>query len=499
MYGRDGHFAVWFALMAFPLLAATSLVIDYRSTEANAAGIKTALDTAVLAAVSNDSLDNPAKEALAKEVFNFHYMGKADLTLSPKATDGRVEMTASGTLGTSVGRAVGYNQYNISETSIAEMNRENTICVLALANSGKDKLRFLGGTDFNSPTCSVQSNSQDVEGVYSNSRYTPRAKSFCSAGGALGRFDPAIRGQCRVIDDPYVSRPAPAPGTCKPASIFRTSTLTLPVTQVLSAANLNGHENPASIIPKNNGKHQHYHCHPVTGACNNGAHDAGELHAPLPGLRLDNLGVSLAEQIRLKQDYDLNKIMITESINYTIAGGVYHPGTYCGGLTVDGKNVTFMPGVYIIKDGPLTFKNGASASAQDVSFVMHGADAVLTVESGSYVNVKAPRSGPMAGLAFFQDQHVKATGLQKAMVPPTGVNLLSSGGELNVTGTMYFPTQALEVVGDSVLGAQAPATSFIAYQVTFAGETKAEVSVDHVAGDIPPMLPRSDDGARLVK
>lgn len=82
---------------------------------------------------------------------------------------------------------------------------------------------------------------------------------------------------------------------------------------------------------------------------------------------------------------------------------------------------------------------------------------------------------------------------------PTAINLLSSGGELNVTGTMYFPTQALDVLGNSVLGARAPATSFIAHQVTFAGETEASVSVDYIKGDIPAMLPRSDDGARLVE
>ena len=109
---KDGNFAVWFAIMAFPLLAATSLVIDYRTTEANTAGIKTALDTAVLAAVSNESLDKKGKEALAKEIFEMHYTGNAKLKLAPKATDGRVEMTASGDIGTTVGRAVGYNKFD---------------------------------------------------------------------------------------------------------------------------------------------------------------------------------------------------------------------------------------------------------------------------------------------------------------------------------------------------------------------------------------------------
>ena len=501
---KDGNFAVWFAIMAFPLLAATSLVIDYRTTEANTAGIKTALDTAVLAAVSNESLDKKGKEALAKEIFEMHYTGNAKLKLAPKATDGRVEMTASGDIGTTVGRAVGYNKFDVSETSIAEMNRENTICVLALATSGKEKVRFIDSTKFDSPTCAVQSNSRDAAGILSDSRYTPRAKSFCSAGGASGPFNPAIRGECRVIDDPYAERLAPSPGVCMPTDIFKqsdalTGGLLSPilgvVTGLLTGVLSNGHEDAAGVRTLPNGKHEHYKCDLLGPRCDSVAHNKYELHSPVPGLRLEKLSVRFSEISRLQREYGDNKLLVTESSNYTVENGVYSPGTYCGGLTVDAKNVIFLPGTYIMKDGPLTFKNGATASAQDVSFVMTGVNSVVTVESGSKVNVKAPKSGPMAGLAFFQDK----SSVKNLQDLPSGVNLLSSGGELNVTGTMYFPTQALEIIGDSVLGAKAPATSFIAHQVTFAGSTKAEVSVDHVKGDIPPMLPRSDDGARLVK
>ena len=503
----DGNFAVWFAVMAFPLVAATSLVIDYRTSEANAAGIKTALDTAVLAAVSNDSLDKKGKEALAEDVFNMHYKGTANLKLSPKAKDGQVEMTASGEVATSVGRAVGFNAFKVSKTSVAVMNRVNTICVLALAGDGKEKLRFLDETKFKSPTCSVQSNSKDPEGIISETKHVPKAKSFCSAGGAVGEFEPSMRGQCRTIADPYVTRRAPQAGVCMPTNLFGYKVDgrgNIKIAKPTIQTAFYGHEDPAQITIIDPGKHQHPHCHlpnAITGAqnCHVSNHKEGDVHAPSQGTRLMNMGLLDAEVTRLVTDYGLGKLVAPESINYTSENGVYYPGTYCGGLTVDGLNVTFMPGTYIIKDGPLTFKNGASASAQDVSFVLSGMNAVLTVETGSYVNVKAPRSGPMAGLAFYQDQQSSSFGLQKNIAPPTAVNLLSSGGELNVTGTMYFPTQALEVVGDSVLGAKAPATSFIAHQVTFSGKTKAEVQVDHVKGGIPPMLPRSDDGARLIQ
>lgn len=513
----SGQFAIWFGVAAFPVLVATTFVIDFRSVEHDRASIKTALDAAVLTAVSNDRVTMSGKEQLAVEVFSAHYAGKAELVLLATATDGRVQMSAKGKKMASLVRSVGIEAFDISETSIAEMNRENTICVLALAEEGKEKLRFLEGTEFNSPTCSVQSNSRDNDGVLSSSRYTPIAKSFCSAGGAKGAFEPAIRGECRVIDDPYVSKKAPTPGLCMPESLFKSAPdLLQGVASVIGAVSgitsINGHEPGVRINVTGAGRHEHAHCHTDGGQCHSSAHNVEEVHAPTPGLRLQNLVIPVSDVLRLTTDYGLQSLLVTESENYTGSNGTFYPGTYCGGLTVDGTNVTFSSGTYIIKDGPLTFKNGASADAQDVSFVLTGANAVVTVESGSYVDIKAPKTGDMAGLAFFQDRNVtvaadtsaktnKGKGQTSIVGAPgaTGVNLISSGGELNVTGTMYFPTQALDVLGDSVLGARAPATSFIAHQVTFAGETKAAVSVDYVKGGIPPLLPRSDDGARLVK
>lgn len=501
---QSGQFAIWFGVAAFPILVATTYVVDFRGVEKDRAGIKSALDAAVLTAVSNDSVTMVQKEDLAIEVFNAHYAGEAQLKLMATATDGRVEMSAKGVKTASLSRSVGVAGFDVSELSIAEMNRDNTICVLALANDGQNRLRFLDETKFNSPTCSVQSNSRDKLGVLSSTSYTPIAKSFCSAGGAKGGFSPSMRGECRIIDDPYETRKTPAPGVCMPTSVFATveeeSSLGLPLGLTLPL--LDGHEPWVRINDTGAGKHEHQHCHIGKVNCHSSNHKVGDLHLPNLLGRLAGLGVPEADLKRLKLDYGEDNLLVPESLNFSGNNKIFYPGTYCGGLTVNGTNVVFMPGTYIIKDGPLTFKNGAVADAMDVSFVLTGEGSVVTVESGSYVTIKAPKRGNMAGLAFFQDRDdtvFLGHGKSQKSAGVTGVNLISSGGELNVTGTMYFPTQALEVIGDSVLGAKSPATSFIAYQVTFAGETIAEVSVDHVKGGIPPLLPRSDDGARLVK
>lgn len=500
---------------------------------------------AVLSAVSNNTVSTEEQKKIAFDVFNTHYSGPVKLNLSFDAADGRVSMNANGVKEASIAAAAGIKGIKINATSTAVMNRQNTICVLALANEGEAKLRFLYDTTFNSPTCSVQSNSSHPLGILSKSSNTPVAKFFCSAGGADGEFTPAIRGECGSIDDPYTHLAVPESGVCMPPSTFATNSdelggiekdisyflSFLPVDNNFQTGNpmidrhLAGHE-PWVDIRWQGLQHQHYHCDAANpNKCNNGMHDIDELHAPSEReTRVEGLGLSRAEIARLSEDYGLENVNTVESINYTKTDDVFYPGTYCGGLTVNGQNVTFMPGVYIIKDGPLTFKNEATAFAEDVSFVLKGLETTVTVETGSYVYLKAPSKGPMAGMALYQDRDGDTQGskpprfstsmMMNSFVGndvndnepdsggdkyPTAVNILSSGGELNVTGTIYLPTQALDVLGDGVLGAQAPATSFIAHQVTFAGKTNASVAVDVVKGKIRPMLPLSDDGARLIE
>ena len=153
------------------------------------------------------------------------------------------------------------------------------------------------------------------------------------------------------------------------------------------------------------GTHNHTHKHG-----NDGRHAHEHLatnthhHVNVPMPRITELGVTQTTFNRLQDDYDDRILSVEESQNYTGHSLVLQPGTYCGGLTVDGVDVEFRPGTYTMLNGPLTFKNRSSAIADGVTFVMDGYNSVLTVETGSEVFVKAPSRGDLAGLAFFQDR-----------------------------------------------------------------------------------------------
>lgn len=285
----------------------------------------------------------------------------------------------------------------------------------------------------------------------------PLAKSFCSVGGAYGPYDPPVKGECNRIADPYAELNSPRPGKCIP-SIF--------------------YDNPFKKKKKTG--------QPVKPG------------TPLSGLS-SGMNLSSATEFRLLKTYGTQLLNIPPSENVVSHDKVLWPGTYCGGLTVDGNNVRFLKGTYIIKDGPLTIKNGSIAKARDVTFVMHGPEAVVRIERGAKFMIKAPKKGKLAGIAFMQARDGTNVMQTANTQYPNGLNLLRSGGELDVIGTIYFPTQAVDVSGDSRVGAQSPATSFIAYQVAFAGQTRTTVGVDHVAAGLPPLLPQADDAARLIK
>ena len=470
-----GQFAVWFAVAALPLILGASMVIELQRTAKDGASVKNALDAAVLAAVSNQGLSNAQTANYAKKVFNENYLGEADLNLEVFPQEAKVRMIAEGSVSTLFGELVGRKDMPVNVASTAVMDRNNTICVLAMASNLEHSIRFIEGADFTGLNCSVQTNSNHDQALLSASLTVPRANAFCSAGGAAGTFFPTVRSQCTPVTDPFTNVVAPPPGQCMPSTYFN------PV-----------HVDDLGSNPP--GTHDHNHSHGTDGSHTH-PHLANRTHhhvrVPMP--RLTELGVNASTFSRLQGDYDDKLLSVEESRNYSGNSRVLQPGTYCGGLTIDGQNVTFAPGNYIMLNGPLTFKNGAIARGDGVSFIMNGPNSVLTVETGSTVYVKAPAGGSMAGLAFYQVRNPQTS------VYPDGINLIHSGGSLNVVGTVYFPTHAVDIFGDSELGAQSPATSFIAHQVTFSDDMTAVVEVDAARAGLPALQPSSDDGARLIE
>ena len=460
-----------FSLALLPLLAFTTAAIDYSQATKEKDAISSALDAAVLAAANNNAISDSEKDSYAETHFLANYSGDIKLTLTPSMEPDRVRLSAAGEFDLYFGSIVGIKNPRISETSAATIANENTICLMALNETASESILFDGGISYSSPTCAVQANSSHPSALTSRSMQPPLAQSFCTVGGATGEFAPYVKGECKAIQDPYEITALPdIPNECSQ------QIADLIIFKDLSPEALDAQQRDDFLQ------------------------------------RLDFATAAFEETGSFQSaveaffefetdpifDADLNQT-IEVSRNRTGSDVDILPGMFCGGLTVDGINVDFLPGEYIVKDGPLSFINGAEAVAEDVTFILAGAGAVLNIQSQSSLKLRAPTEGPRKGLAVMEAIDSSAPGNRSYEEQSS---LIAEGGSLQVFGTVYLPKQKLDVLGQNTsIGSMAPSTSFIADRIHISGGygSKMVIGVDHAEADMPPILPRAEDGARLIE
>ena len=129
------------------------------------------------------------------------------------------------------------------------------------------------------------------------------------------------------------------------------------------------------------------------------------------------------------------------------------PGTYCGGIeghNSAGTKINLEKGIYIIKDGDLKLHAQARLVAKEGTVIyLTGASSNIDITSGAEFELIGPNKSNSAsgdltyayrGWAILQDRGTT----------PTTANTIKSGGDVNITGGYYAPTQrlAIEANGD---------------------------------------------------
>ena len=108
--------------------------------------------------------------------------------------------------------------------------------------------------------------------------------------------------------------------------------------------------------------------------------------------------------------------------------GTLQPGVYCGGLDIRGSSdVELAPGVYVIKDGPLSIGNAARMAGDGVTFYLTGANALIDFKDKSELALSAPTDGDFAGILVFQDRD------------HGGDHVWDSDAPTTLHGTIYLP------------------------------------------------------------
>jgi len=156
------------------------------------------------------------------------------------------------------------------------------------------------------------------------------------------------------------------------------------------------------------------------------------------------------------------------------------PGVYCGGLDIDGNaRITLEPGVYVMKDGPLRLDSNSELAGVGVGFYLTGDDAVLDFNSNVMIDLKAPLSGPLAGLVFFEDRDA----------PLLRTHRLDSNNATRLEGTLYLSRGLLSMASNTSIAANSAFTSIIVQRVELNSNSRLVLNAAYDTTDVPRMIP----------
>ena len=169
---------------------------------------------------------------------------------------------------------------------------------------------------------------------------------------------------------------------------------------------------------------------------------------------------------------------------------ILSPGVYCGGLTVSSLNdVTFNPGIYVIKDGYLSIGSGASVLGEGVLFYFYGAAAGMKIGAKANIDLSAPISGDYAGFLF----------LQHPDTSPGLFNKISGQAGVRLVGTLYFPTQNIVISSQGNFSINSPYMAIAANTFTFSGNGTMTINLDEDAAGYRQMaMTRMQVNSRLI-
>jgi Flp pilus assembly protein TadG len=145
-------------------------------------------------------------------------------------------------------------------------------------------------------------------------------------------------------------------------------------------------------------------------------------------------------------------------------GATLKPGLYCGGLSLKDE-VTLDPGVYVIDGGTLKINANSIVKGSGVTFYLTN-NATVDINGTAQVTLAAPTTGDYSGMLFFGDP-----------VNHDGSNKFNGTPSSKLTGAIYFPSQAVEYLGN--FSGLNGCTQVVAKTVEWTGN--ATVSVDCTA------------------
>lgn len=153
------------------------------------------------------------------------------------------------------------------------------------------------------------------------------------------------------------------------------------------------------------------------------------------------------------------------------------PGTYCGGLTIlNNSIVTMQPGIYVIKDGTFNIGSGSKLIGVDVGIYFTGDTTNMVMGKDTIIALKAPHTGPMAGILMWQDRTTTTTGNKFEIASDDAAMLL---------GTIYLPRGQLNLTGDKPVAQSSAYTIVVANKINLTAGPTMVLNSDYASTTVP--------------
>lgn len=401
---KSGQVAVNFALAAIPMIVGTGMAVDFSRGVAKKAELQSALDSAVLAAVSVSARDKKLGVKpvdIAKTTFEAIFTGKTT-SLAFSESDGVVRGTAAMSVESNFGSVVGVNLIDLSATSAATANpQRHPVCFMAMHPYRKHTLELKESVSVYAPDCNIYGNSDHVDDV----------------------VDP------HTPDNFLTGKTVQAVGY--------------------------GHHYLQNVKP------------PLE-------HAPEILKDPLSGLR-----------------YPMPESCVATGKVVTGNNQKLKPGTYCNGLSFsNARNAELEPGTYIVKGGTFSVSN-SNISGTGVTIVITGSTTPVNWSS-SKIELTAPRTGTMAGMAILADRAASSSTITST--------------DVDVYGTIYMPNTEFDWINSGQFKPKSKWTVWIVDGVSWRGSGTININFKITDVEIPypnellSVIPTVGPGrARLVR
>ena len=150
------------------------------------------------------------------------------------------------------------------------------------------------------------------------------------------------------------------------------------------------------------------------------------------------------------------------------------PGVYCKKIQIDKAMVSFLPGIYFLKNGGLKVQGDSVITGRGVAFLLIG-DSKIEIEAKSVIDLVAPVDGLMAGFVFAHDRNPKA-GLEHRFV---------ADSDISYEGAIYLPKHYVTYKGHSTSSNIPPFTTYIVGRLKMDNESELILNNNYAASAVP--------------